>query len=75
MMPGKTFLCTRGDASDVSPELMNLLIYISDGSTSDSLTRRLDEAVEIAKKNPRWRKEYMDFQAVTAYGSDAANRQ
>lgn len=45
--------------ADVSPELKTFLDYVSGKKSEDSFVQRLEEAVKEAKKNRKWRHEYM----------------
>lgn len=58
----KLFICTEGTKEDISPRLQQFLEYLTEGTASDDLTKRLQDAVEKARRDPRWRKEFMDFQ-------------
>ena len=42
---------------------IRLDVYVKDGKASDEFTERLVEAVDIAKKNPKLRVEYMSYYA------------
>ena len=55
----KIFLNTAGDRNDVSNELRVFLEYVSGKKSDDSFIRELEEAVEEARKNRKWRHEYM----------------
>lgn len=48
-----------GEMDDVSAELKAFLDYIAGKPTDDSFVQELDEAVKEAKKNRKWRHEYM----------------
>lgn len=41
--------------------MKHFLAYIAGEEQTDGLASKLEDAVRIARKNPRWRKEYMDF--------------
>lgn len=58
----KIILNTKGTANDISPELKRLLDYIDGKDASDSFTRDLDDAVLSARRNERWRLDYMTLQ-------------
>ena len=58
----KVFLCTKGNLDDISPELKQLLAYVSGEAPDGDFSKRLDIAVKGARMNPQWRKEYMDLQ-------------
>ncbi len=55
----KIFLNTDGKLDDVSRELKAFLDYVAGKESEDSFVRRLEEAVEAAKRNREWRHEYM----------------
>ncbi len=55
----KIFLNTAGDMNDVSDELRVFLDYVSGKKSDDSFIRELEEAVKEARKNRKWRHEYM----------------
>ena len=58
----KLFLCTKGTADDVSPEMRDFLAYVDGSAPEGDLPNRLEDAVTKARQDPRYRKEYMDFQ-------------
>ena len=58
----KIILNTKGTMDDVTPELKKLLDYIDGKMPQDDFTRELDEAVKSARKNERWRLDYMTLQ-------------
>ena len=58
----KIFLNTKGDKSDINKELKSLLEYFDGSETESELTRRIDRKVIAARKNERWRREYMSLQ-------------
>ena len=47
---------------DASPELRNLIQYISTGETSDAFTEKLDVCVDKARINSDWEVNYMTLQ-------------
>lgn len=55
----KIFLNAFGEMDDVSSELKAFLDYIAGRPSEDRFVRRLEEAVEEARKNRKWRHEYM----------------
>lgn len=55
----RIFLNAKGKIDDVSEELGNFLAYVADGKPRDAYTRQVDEAVKRAKRNRKWRHEYM----------------
>ena len=58
----KIILNTKGTMDDVSPEMKRLLEYIDGQTASDEFTRELDDAVQSARRNEKWRLEYMTLQ-------------
>ena len=58
----KMFLNTKGDKSDINKELKSLLEYFDGSEPESELTRRIDIKVIAARKNERWRREYMSLQ-------------
>lgn len=55
----KIFLNAKGRQGMVSGDLKNFLDYVAGEKPEDLFTRRLDRAVRKAKKNRKWRREYM----------------
>lgn len=55
----KLFLNASGTKEDVSAELKAFLDYVAGKPSEDSFVKRLDAAVKEAKKNRKWRHEYM----------------
>lgn len=47
---------------NVSPEMKRLVDYIDGQAVSDEFTRELDDAVQSALRNEKWRLEYMTLQ-------------
>ena len=62
----KIFLNPYSEMDDVTPELRNFLRYLADGIATDEYTRKVDAAVETAKKDPRLMVEYMSYYAEQA---------
>ena len=60
----KVFVSPRGDddVEEIGEELKNFLRYLAEGVIGDDYTRELDDAVEFAKKNAEWRREYMTLE-------------
>ena len=58
----KIFLNTKGDKSDINKELKSLLEYFDGSEPESEFTRRIDRKVIAARKNERWRREYMSLQ-------------
>ena len=55
----KIFLNADSDQNDVSKELKAFLDYVAGKEPEDDFIKRLEEAVEQARKNREWRHEYM----------------
>lgn len=55
----KIFLNAKGEMDDVSKELKTFLDYAIGRKSADVFVRKLEEAVEAAKRNREWRHEYM----------------
>lgn len=55
----KIFYNCVSDAENIPENLKTLYDYIRTGKVGDDLTRRIDEAVNKARKNEAWRSEYM----------------
>lgn len=59
------FLSTGGTGDDIREPLQNFLDYLNDASTArstdDVFIRDLDDAVEVARHNAEWRKQYMFY--------------
>ena len=51
----KIILNTKGTMDDVSPEMKRLLEYIDGQAASDEFTSELDDAVQSARRNEKWR--------------------
>ena len=58
----KIILNTKGTLDDVSPEMNRLLDYVDGKGVSDTFTRDLEEAVQSARQNEKWRLDYMTLQ-------------
>lgn len=55
----KVFLNAKGEMDDVSKELKAFLDYAAGKKSEDVFVKKLEEAVEEAKRNREWRHEYM----------------
>ncbi len=55
----KIFLNALGKLDDVSPRLKAFLDYVAGRKPEDNFVRKLEMAVKEAKKNWKWRHEYM----------------
>lgn len=62
----KIFLNPYSEMDDVTPELGNFLKYLAEGIVTDEYTRKVDAAVETAKRDPRLMVEYMSYYADQA---------
>ena len=51
----KIILNTKGTMDDVSPEMKRLLEYIDGQAVSEEFTRELEDAVQSARRNEKWR--------------------
>ena len=58
----KIILNTKGTMDDVTPEMKRLLDFIDGKEPEDDYTRELDEAVQAARRNEKWRLDYMTLQ-------------
>ena len=58
----KVFLNAQGAADDIPEELAKFLRYLRTGNPGNAFTARIEEAVGEARKNKRWRSEYMSLQ-------------
>ena len=48
----------------MTPEIKNFLTYAGENVPEGDFTKRLERAVDIARMNPRWRKEYMNLEEI-----------
>ncbi len=55
----KIFLNADSEMNDVSEELRAFLDYVAGKGSRDTFVQKLQEAVDEAKKNREWRREYM----------------
>lgn len=55
----KIFLNALGELDDVSKELKAFLDYVAGKTSEDSFVKKLEKAVDKAKENREWRREYM----------------
>lgn len=55
----KIFLNSKGEMDDISRELKAFLDYTGGKKPNDAFVKKLEEAVEKAKRNREWRHEYM----------------
>ena len=62
----KIFLNPCSEMNDITPELKNFLRYLAEGIAVDEYTRKVAEAVETAKRDPRLMVEYMSYYADQA---------
>ena len=66
----KIILNTKGIFDDVRPELKRLLNFIDGRQPEDSFTQDLSKAVESAKRNEKWRHDYMTLLTVGGLSDD-----
>ena len=55
----KIFLNADSEMNDVSRELRAFLNYVAGKKSEDVFVRQLEEALQEAKRNRKWRHEYM----------------
>ncbi len=55
----RIFVCANGKKDDVSDEMKAFLNYLGGKLAQSKLTSQIDEAVKIARRNSKWRSEYM----------------
>ena len=55
----KIFLNAKGNLNDVSSELRAFLDYLGEKKSEDEYVQKLERAVKEAKRNRKWRHEYM----------------
>ena len=56
----KIFINAQGNSQNINPTLKAFLHYICNGETSNnSFVKQVDDAVQRAKQNKEWRREYM----------------
>ena len=55
----RIFFNTKGNLEEAPDELRELLQYIETNQPENTFTKQLDHEVECAKKNEKWRREYM----------------
>lgn len=58
----KIILNTKGTMDDVTPELKSLLDYIDGAQPDDDFTKELEDAVDLVRRNEKWRLDYMTLQ-------------
>ena len=58
----KIFLCTKGTADDISPEMEQFLAFVAGSTPEGDFTNRLSDAVDRVRMDPGWRQQYMDMQ-------------
>ena len=52
-------LNATGTKDDISPKLKAFLSYVAGNAVEDEYVKKLDEAVQKARQNKKWRREYM----------------
>ena len=55
----KVFFNTKGTKGEISEQAKAILDYIDKSATNDEFTKNLNNEVEKARKNEKWRREYM----------------
>ena len=55
----KVFFNTKGTKGKISEQAKAILDYIDKSATNDEFTKNLNNEVEKARKNEKWRREYM----------------
>ncbi len=60
----KVFYNCTYKGSDIPEELAQLYDYIETGNTTNSLTKRINTAIEKGRRNEIWRTEYMHFERM-----------
>ncbi|WP_051638547.1 Rpn family recombination-promoting nuclease/putative transposase [Butyrivibrio sp. NC2002] len=55
----RIFVCANGKKDDVSDEMKAFLNYLGGKLAQSPLTNKLDDAVKLARRNSKWRSEYM----------------
>lgn len=70
------FLNSKGTEDDVSPEVLSFLNYMEGiVSKGDPFIEMLDEAVNKAKKNVNWRREYMLYEMELAHEKELSREE
>ncbi len=62
----KIFINCTGENSDEYPLLKPFADYVMGIMSDDAYTAEVDRSVRMARKNPLWRKEYMDIRELQA---------
>ena len=55
----KVVLSAKGEENDVSEEMKQFLLYLTERKTGSEFTRRLQRQVNEARQHKKWRVEYM----------------
>ena len=55
----KVVLSAKGEENDVSEEMIQFLLYLTERKTGSEFTRRLQRQVNEARQHKKWRVEYM----------------
>mgnify|MGYP000029502718 FL=1 len=75
----KIILNTKGTMDDVTPELKRLLDYIDGAQPDDDFTKELEDAVDLVRRNEKWRLDYMtlqmNYQEKYEQGIEQGNKQ
>ncbi len=62
----KIYLCAKGTAEDVSENMKAFLQFIATGNSESRFTEKLKSAVETAKYQNQWRRDYMNLLELNA---------
>lgn len=75
----KIILNTKGTMDDVTPELKSLLDYIDGAQPDEDFTKELEDAVDLVRRNEKWRLDYMtlqmNYQEKYEQGIEQGNKQ
>lgn len=62
----KVIINAAGSRAGLSKKMCSFLDFLVSSKASDDFTSSLDEAVKIARNNPKWRQQYMKWEADAA---------
>lgn len=69
----------KGTMDDVTHELKSLLDYIDGAQPDDDFTKELEDAVDLVRRNEKWRLDYMtlqmNYQEKYEQGIEQGNKQ
>ncbi len=75
----KIILNTKRTMDDVTHELKSLLDYIDGAQPDDDFTKELEDAVDLVRRNEKWRLDYMtlqmNYQEKYEQGIEQGNKQ